>query len=416
MSEIHIALQEIQSGNTDKGLEILQRQLVKAGDEEKYEIAQMYQQLGLLHEANDVFQQLMETYPDESELKLHIAEIYTDLDDDEKALEYLNEIDEEDENYLHALVQAADLYQAQGLYEVAEQKLLQAKRLAPSEPVLDFALGELAYSTGEYQKAIPYYEKALKQQNTYGEIEVQQRLAECLASIGHLTEAMDYFQKVEKKSPDDMFRYGFTAFQGNRMDIAIHVWEKLLDKDSSYYSVYPLLTKAYEEEGLPDKAYDTVRKGLNQDEYNKEMYFLAGKIANKLGNREEAIEYVREAISLDPGYKEAIMFLVESFKEHEEYEKITDLLTNVLDLGETDPVYYWELARANYELEEYDKALNNYEEAYNGFTNDIEFLKEYGYILVEEGRLAKAKEVFQRYLAIEPSDTEMEEYVQRLER
>ena len=42
----------------------------------------------------------------------------------------------------------ADLYQLQGMPEVSERKLLQAKELLPNEVIIDFALGELFYQQG----------------------------------------------------------------------------------------------------------------------------------------------------------------------------------------------------------------------------------------------------------------------------
>src|SRR5699024_11877433 len=74
-------------------------------------------------------------------------------------IELLTSISEDDPAYLQALLQLADLYQSEGLFEVAESKLLEAKNIQPDEPIIDFALGEFFFSTGEYQRAIIHYEK-----------------------------------------------------------------------------------------------------------------------------------------------------------------------------------------------------------------------------------------------------------------
>lgn len=163
------------------------------------------------------------------------------------------------------------------------------------------------------------------------------------------------------------------------------------------------------------EAYETLEKGLIYDEYNKQLYFLAGKIALKLNQHERAIELVEKALSIDPGYKEAVLFLIEHYKKNENHKRIKEMLTDVIKMGEDDPLYYWELARANYEIEAYDDALNNYREAYNSFTNDAEFLKEYGYFLVEEGRMEEAKNILHKYVNIEPHDRDVEEFISRME-
>ncbi|MBB6452214.1 tetratricopeptide (TPR) repeat protein [Salirhabdus euzebyi] len=414
MNVIEEALVEVEQGNTEKGLQLLKSYESQASDDEKFTIGQLYNQWGLVNQSKGIFEELLTKYPDESELKLYLAEIYIDIEEDQVALDLLNQITEEDDQYIAALLLSADLYQSQGLYEVAERKLILAKQFVPSEPIIDFALGELAYATAEYKKSIPYYEKASKYQHVYNDVDVTLRLAEALAATGKWEDALEYFKASNVDSPDFLFRYGFTAYRSERTDIAVSVWGKLLEADPHYHSVYLLLAKAYEQEGLMDEAFETVEKGIKMDEFNKELYYYAGQLALKLGRTEKSLSYMKEAIAIDPGYKEAVISLVDIYKKEEMYDEVKDLINELFRFGEEDPLYYWELARANYETEEYNLALNNYNEAYNAFTDDSDFLKEYGYFLVEEGRMEKAHQVLAQYLEIEPSDTEVEEFLHRI--
>ncbi|MRG86395.1 tetratricopeptide repeat protein [Salinibacillus xinjiangensis] len=405
----------IEEGQTEKGLELLESYESEANDDEKFTMALLYHQLGLLNQAEKLFSELWSKYPNEGELMLYLADIYVDQEKDEEAIELLSQLNQEDDFYVQSLIQLADLYQSQGLFEVAEQKLLEAKKQLPTEPLIDFALGELLFASGEYLKAIPYYEKALKTNTHFNDVDITHRLAEALALTGKWEEALEYFQNSSNlDNPDVLFRYGFTAYQSERSDIAINMWEQLIELDPSYSSVYFLLAQAYEEEGMLEKAYETAQKGLKEDELNKELFYFAGQVANQLGKQTEAFSHLQEAIAIDLGYKEAVISLIDLYKKLEEYEQIKDLVEELNREGEGDPLYQWELARANYELEEFDLALNNYHEAYNAFTSDADFLKEYGYFLVEEGRMDEAYQVLSKYMTIEPSDTEVEEFLLRL--
>ncbi|QHS22578.1 tetratricopeptide repeat protein [Virgibacillus sp. MSP4-1] len=415
MHIIEEARQQVEQGDTEKGLKLLQSYEAEANDDETFNIGLLYHQWGHLEQAEKLFHQLMDKYPMEGELKLYLAEIYVDKEQDDKAIDLLNQFNKDDDYYIPSLLELADLYQSQGLYEVAEQKLLEAKQILPNEPVIDFALGELLFASGDYNKSIPHYEKALKEDTTFNDVNVLHRLAEALALAGNWEKGLEYFQMSDgTDSPEFLFRYGFTAYRSERMDIAINMWEKLLDADPYYHSVYSLLAKAYEQEGMLEKAYETAKKGLTEEGLNKELFFLSGQIANQLGKLDEAFKDLQEAIAIDPGYKEAVVALVELYKKQEDHDNIADLLENLKREEELDPLYQWELAKAYYELEEYDLALNNYQEAYNAFTNDADFLKEYGYMLVEEGRMKEARKVLNKYLAIEPSDTYVEEFLLRL--
>ncbi|MBN8234672.1 tetratricopeptide repeat protein [Halobacillus kuroshimensis] len=414
MEEIQKAIRQMEAHKTEDAIHTLTTYLPEADEEERFTIAELYMQWGMLEEAKMVLHELIQRYPKEQELKVMMAEIHIDLDEDDEAIELLNQFGPEDEDYLQALVQLADLYQAQGLYEVAEQKLLAAKNVEPNSAIIDFALGELAFSNGEYSKCIPYYENAMYHQPVIGDIEVATRLAEAYAANGEFEQALEFFQKVEEDNPDVLFRYGFVAFQANRNDIAIHVWEELIEKDPYFQSVYPHLAQAYESEGMPQEALDMAQKGLAKDEFNKELYHLAGSLSHRQGKKEEGYRLMREAVALDPGYKEAVLFLIENYKSDEDYDQIIDLIQELISLGEEDPHYLWELALALEEEERFKEAYEQYSQAYLSLKEDTDFLKSYGYFLIEDGRREEGVRVFKEYLAIDPADTEIEDFVKRL--
>ena len=91
---------------------------------------------------------MLELYPGEGELIISIAEILIDSDQEDEAMLMLENISPEDDLYPSALLLEADFYQLQGMPEVSERKLLQAKELLPDEIIIDFALGELYYQQG----------------------------------------------------------------------------------------------------------------------------------------------------------------------------------------------------------------------------------------------------------------------------
>lgn len=408
------AVQLLEEKQTEKAIQLLENHLTTANDDEKFTIAEVYLQWGFLQESSSILKELIQTYPDESDLKLTLSDIYIELDDDEAAIDLLDEIKEDDAVYEQALLQLADLYQAQGLFEVAEQKLLTAKQVNPNEPVIDFGLAELYFSTGEYRKAIMYYEKIENTMNEMNAVSIKDRLGEAYAAAGEYEKALTYFQQQGEEDPDKLFKYGLTAYQADRSDIAAGAWKHVIELDPYYHTAYFHLAKAYEDEGMDKEGYTTAKKGLEFDAFNKELYFLAGTLAHQIGNNEESEQLVREAIALDPDYKEAVLFLIELFKDNEQLYAITELITEIKNTGADDPLYDWELAQAYNELELYNDALNYYQEAYNGLNQDSDFLKEYGYFLTEEGRTSESIRVFEAYMALVPDDHVTEEFMNRL--
>lgn len=405
------AMKFFENGQPDQAINLLDNYLPQATDDEKVMMAELYIQWGFLEEAIVILDNLISKLPDENELKIMLADIYIENNQDEKAMLLLNEIPENDETYIQALVQLADLYQAQGLFEVAEQKLLTAKQIVPKEEVIDFALGELYFSIGEYAKAINFYNHVKIE--LIADISLDERLAEANASIGNYEKALGYYEKIDIENPDVLFKYGFTASQAGRNDIAIHSWEKLIDEDPYYHSVFYELANVYQEEKLTEKAYETALKGLKNDEYNKKLYYLAGTLAHQLNKHDESDQWISEAIALDPDYKNAVIFKIELLKEEEDYNSIIKLIQDIQEIGSMDPLYDWELARAYNEIESYNNALNHYDRAYNHFNKDADFLKEYGYFLIEEGRTDQGITILESYLELQPDDFEIEELIVR---
>src|SRR5699024_2101852 len=146
---------------------------------------------------------------------------------DEEALQLLNKVNISDPNYMEALLIIADLYQSHGLFEVREQKMLEEKEIVHVEIVIDFAVVELLFSIGDAIREISFYEKVWKETQEVNGIEIADRLAESHASLGHFDEALNYFEQLHTNHPDTLFKYGLTAVQQARYDIAIPMWEKV---------------------------------------------------------------------------------------------------------------------------------------------------------------------------------------------
>lgn len=411
------AINLVNKGETEQGLTLLENITPTLHDEEKLQLADQYYQWGIIDKAHEIIEELHFLYPDEIQIKLFLAELKIDLENEEDAIALLNMISKDDESYPHALLLLADLYQMQGLPEVSEQKLKEAKEILPEEPVLDFALGELYFHQAQYKQAISYYQELLEEHNMISGVNLHQRLAECLSANGQFEEALEHYRHTvdAQEDADTLFGYGFTAYQGGFYKTAIQQFLSLKEADPHYTSLYLYLAKAYEHESLLEESLEAVQEGIKVDEYNKDLYLFGGKIAIKLGQIQIAEDLLRESLAIDPGHIEAAITLSHIFLQDERYDDVVDLITEIKKYGEDDPQFEWNLARAYHQKEEYTQALKHYDLAYTFFKDQRDFLQEYGYFLLEEGRRKQAKEVFQEILKQDPSNVEIDEILLQLE-
>ena len=383
--------------------------------DEKFLLSEELLQFGFLDEAKSLVEDLLKIYPEEGELLVLLGEILVEAGEEENAILVLEEISEQDPNYGQSLLLLADLYQLQGLYEVCERKLLKAKDMLPEEIIIDFALGELYSELGEFSKALKAYQTVLMEQSNIAGVNIHQRLAETLSNSGAFEDSLIYFEKAldDKLEINTLFGYALTALQAGNNRKAIEKFEELKALDPEYHSLYLYLAKAYEREEELEKSFQSVQEGIKQDEFNKDLYFYGGKIAIKLGKLDEAERLFRESLAIDPGFIEAALNLNKLFIQQEQFEDVIDLITQ-LELGdEEEPQLLWDAALAYNKLEKFSDALDKYESAYTFFKNNQDFLRDYGYFLIEEGKTGLAAEIFKQLQKEDPTN---EEYLDLLDR
>lgn len=417
MKSIQAAMDLIENGDVEKGLSDLANYIPKANDDELFSIAEAYYQYGFLEDAKGLLLNLLEKYPLESELILLLSEIYIDLDEEEQAIQVLGKVVESDSEYPRALLLLADLYQMQGLDEVAEQKLLQAKELLPDNIIIDFALGEFYSGRGQYKNSIPYYKSVLTSQDTVGDINVDLRLAESYAASGLFEEAFSHYEAglADKVEIDSLFGYACAAYQAEQYKTAIHKLIQLKEMDPSYSPLYIVLAKAYEAEELLQEANESVEEGLKIDEYSKELFIYGGKLAMKLHDPEKAKQLLEKAIKLDHESVEAGFLLSRLYMSEGSYDKVIPFIEKAIENGDEDPQMIWDLATAKREVEEYSDASNQYHAAYTFFKDQPDFLEEYAQFLIEEGKPDEAIKLYKEILVMDTSRIDIEEMILQLE-
>lgn len=418
MDIVRKILSLLENGQQNEALQYFNQVLNTGTDDEKYDLAEDLTHYGFLEEAAALFQNLLEKYPDEGELIILLSEIYLDMGQEEEAMLLLEKINPSDPSYPQSLLLLADLYQMNGLFEVSENKLLTAKKLLPEEPVVDFALGELYGELGKFSEAIKAYTHVLESgAKEMAGISVHQRLAEMLSASGSFENALVYYEQAlnEKLEINLLFGYALTALQAGYNKTAIEKFEQVKELDPEYHSLYLYLAKAYEREEDLNKSFETVLEGIRYDEYNKDLFYFGGRLALKLGNEQEAERLLRESIAVDPGFTESVLVLNKLFIRQERYEDVLELIKHVESFDEEEPQLLWDEAIAYQNLEEYSQALNKYQAAYTFFKTNQEFLSDYGYFLIGEGKRREAVEIFSDLLKNDPSNMEYQELLDRLQ-
>lgn len=371
-----------------------------------YESASLLAAYGFMSEANRLYETLIFHLPEEAQLKIDRATTLMELGDEDAALLLLKEIGSEEDEYVQALLVLADYYHMTGLAETALDKVKEAYKLAPEEPVIRFAYAELLLDSGKYGEAARLYLDLKEDVAEIGGITIISRLAETYSAGAAYEEAIPYYEEMlqEKTLPDTLFGAAFAYYQCRSPERALVHLEQLIEIDPDYFSAYMLAGQAWSLAGDDRKAYAMFKDGIRRDAYDKELQLTAGKSALKLGLPDEAEKYLKEALVLDPEYSEAMITLASLYNESENDQELSELLAYAGEELEGNSLLAAFEAYSNERLERYDEAYESYTKAYVGMKDDHGFLAKYANFLVEEGRRSEAIEVVKRLVTLFPDD------------
>lgn len=372
-------------------------------------LAEELQALGFLEEAKKVLEKLVTDFPQEDVFFLTLAEIAIENDDIDEAFSYLEKIEPDSENYLESLLVTADLYQVLGIPEVSEAKLLQAKTIAPEEPLITFALAELHFSANQLGEAINDYGQLQKQGiDEIANVSIDERIGSAYSMMGGFEEAIPFLERALEKehTSDRLFQLGFTYYQLHDHQKAINYLQELITLDPQYQSGYYYLADSLKEEELLEEALLAAEEGIKENPYQVELLHLASEIAYRLRDSKKAEELLIQAIETGDKMDETLLTLSNLYLNEDQPDKAIEMISQMDE--EDNPYAAWNLAQAYNELEDFDAARTYYKQAYEDLSHEPDFLKAYGVFLREDGQLEQARVVLMSYLQQEPGDLEVQ--------
>lgn len=405
MSYAQKAAESIENHLLDEAEQNIQLSMQSDLPDEIRELADFLFSKGFIQQSKELYAYLASLPEMEEESILRLAEICMEEGEDEQALEFLFAIQETSPFFVQSLMIQADLYQSQGLFEVSEQKLEQARLMEPDEPILLFALAELHFEMGSYPEALREYKELIEAgADEYAHISLSLRLAETNSLLGNWEEAVPLFKDalLEKEHPQTFFQLAFTYFQLEDYESAIHYLHAAKEMDPYYTTLYPLLVEAYSKNKQIDQAKLIFEEGMTVDQMNPDFLLLGARLFTGETERSKAINLLTQALALREDESIRIE-LSEKLEQESDPEKALEILGHQEE--ESDPVIFWKKALMNEELEHYNEAGKAYEKAAPYLMSHADFVKDYLFFLRDEGKWSEAR----TYLEKVKEETEMPE-------
>ncbi|MFS8938068.1 hypothetical protein QM414_01510 [Streptococcus mitis] len=374
-----------------------------------YELATYLEGIGFYLQAKEIYLKIVEDFP---EVHLNLAAIASEDGQIEEAFAYLEEIQADSDWYVSALALKADLYQMEGLTDVAREKLLEALTYS-EDPLLILGLAELDSELENYQEAIQGYAQ-LDNRTIYEQtgISTYQRIGFAYAQLGKFETATEFLEKALELEYDDLtaFELASLYFDQEEYQKAV-LYFKQLDTISPDFEGYEYgYSQALHKEHQVQEALRIAKQGLEKNPFETRLLLAASQFSYELHDASSAENYLLTAKEDAEDTEEILLRLATIYLEQERYE-------DILDLQSEEPenlLTKWMIARSYQEMDDLDTAYEHYQELAGDLKDNPEFLEHYIYLLRELGYFEEAKVNAQAYLKLVPDDVQMQELFETL--
>lgn len=400
------ALQEQDLALADRYFE---QALTTDSEEELLDLADYLESIGFFPQAKRIFEKLAPDYPASY---ISLAAIASDDGDLEQAFTYLEEIQPGSDWYVAALLAKADLYQLEGLPDVAREKLAQAAELT-DEPLVIFGLAEIDLELGDFSQAIKEYAQ-LDNRTIFEQtgVSTYQRIGVCYASLGKFVAAIEFLEKAVELEYDDAAVYELATILADQEEYQkANLYFKQLDTLSPDFEGYEYgYALSLHAEHRTAEALTLAQQGLAKNPFETRLLLLASQLSYELHDEKAAENYLLQAQEDADDLEEIVLRLTTLYLEQERYEDILEFAEQEVDNALTR----WNLARAYQALENLEKAEELYDQLARELHDNPEFLEQYVYLLRELGRFEEAKKAAVSYLRLVPDDASMQELYESL--
>ena len=374
-----------------------------------YELATYLEGIGFYPQAKEIYLKIVEDFP---EIHLNLAAIASEDGQIEEAFAHLEEIQADSNWYVSALALKADLYQMEGLTDVAREKLLEALTYS-EDPLLILGLAELDSELENYQEAIQGYAQ-LDNRSIYEQtgISTYQRIGFAYAQLGKFETATEFLEKALELEYDDLtaFELASLYFDQEEYQKAV-LYFKQLDTISPDFEGYEYgYSQALHKEHQVQEALRIAKQGLEKNPFETRLLLAASQFSYELHDASGAEDYLLTAKEDAEDTEEILLRLATIYLEQERYE-------DILGLQSEEPenlLTKWMIARSYQEMDDLDTAYEHYQELAGDLKDNPEFLEHYIYLLRELGYFEEAKVNAQAYLKLVPDDVQMQELYETL--
>ncbi len=373
---------------------------------------------GIIHHYLDVGRQSLaekaitlglEQHPTSISLKLLRAESFIYIDKLEEADAILNALHALEPNNEEIYIQKANIFSKRGDHQKAIDALKTALFYTKEDADILAMIGMEYLYLDNFDEARLNFAKCLTVD--FEDYSSLYNVVYCFDMQNQHQEAIDYLEDFIDKDPYSEVAWhqlGRQYFILEQYNNALRAFDYAVVIDEFFVGAYLEKAKTLEQLQQYDKAIENYIETTELDDPSAFAYYRIGRCYSKLDNKEKALQFFKKTVKEDPLLDKGWLALTNVYLEEKNYQKALYYINRALAIDDTNTLFWRRFAEINLKLNFFEEVVEAFKKclAYNdknldifiGLTDVLHFI----------GEFKDASKILIRAIRLFPSHVELE--------
>jgi tetratricopeptide (TPR) repeat protein len=298
------------------------------------------EQTGKIHqkEAEQAYQKAIELKADYLEGVLALGGLYSQSNQDEKAITLYKNYQREYGPNVHLAEVLSQKYMEQEKYDLAYEQLQILESYSDDALNAKMKMALILIEQKKYKDAIVKLKDVLRQVPESDKIRFY--LAAVYEETNQTSDAIDHFMKVPASSQfygESRVHAAYLYKQEKKNDEALAVAKEGIDARQDIPQLYAVYASILDEKGEDKEAKKILTTAIEKFPDNVQLVFFMGTVLDRLGEKDQVVTTMKKVIKMDPNHVQGLNYLAFTYAESDQHlEDAEKLVRRALDLEPND--------------------------------------------------------------------------------
>ena len=378
-----------------------------------YANAALSAEMGNATSAIRAFDEALKKEPDNVWIKLRLAEACMVLNDLSRAQSLLDDILKENPDNYRALLSVAEVHVLKRDYKMAEEWYNKVLRLRPRNVMALSALAQIAYEIDrDMAKAKKYADEVLLIDD--GNVNAMMWSAHASAFTGDTKYAADLYVRLLRYRPgmlDHMTEVARQLVILDRADEARILYEKAIlvspeNDDPRKADVRRAWESLVEKSGGERAVRDAYLRLIDESRNDMKIYNIYADYLKRAKDWPAVVELRTKALTIDPSNVSSLLDLAEANIQEGNFDKAEPFYNRAVEANDADPDVYRTIAHAFVKAQKYERAAELFNRSIELNPGDEDSMMSLALLREKLGDLKEAERLLKKALEVSPVDPE----------